>query len=109
MFQVTDDPEIVWWPVVIKVPVDGGKTVDHKIECQFEILDDDAHNKLSLKGDTEFLKQVTKDWKHVCKNDETPLEFTKSNLTKLMRRKPYFRVGLIAAHNDLRMGISSKN
>jgi hypothetical protein len=55
MFTIMNNP-IVWWPVVINMPIDGGETSKHEVSLQFEILTEDEYDEIALKGEKAILK-----------------------------------------------------
>lgn len=85
MYTVMNNPT-VWWPVVIKVPIDGGKTSDHEVSLQFEILEEDEYNEIATKGEKSILKRVIKGWKHIDDIDGKAMKFTVENLDILLKK-----------------------
>jgi hypothetical protein len=85
MFTIMNNP-IVWWPVVINMPIDGGETSKHEVSLQFEILTEDEYDEIAVKGEKAILKRVIKAWKHIDDIDKKPLEFTVDNLDMLLKK-----------------------
>lgn len=107
MFTVINNP-IVWWPVIISVPVDGGKTSDHEISLQLEILDEDEYNEIAIKGEKAILKHVIKGWKHIDDIDGKAMKFTPENLDVLLKKSFVHRSFMIGYVNAA-IGVVVKN
>lgn len=108
MFKLIDDPELIWWPVVIEQPIDGGKVQKHKIEIQFLLLDEDAYAAQASNGDLAFIRYVVRDWKHVCDASGNEIDFSEPVLNRLISRG-YVQVAIVRAYNEMRLGYVRKN
>jgi len=98
MFTIMNNP-IVWWPVVINVPIDGGKTSSHEVSLQVEILEEDEYNEIALKGEKAILKRVIKSWKHIDDIDGKALKFSGDNLDMLLKKSFVHRSFMIGYLN----------
>ncbi len=102
--------EKVWWPVVIQMPVDGGKTRKHEIQVQFHLQNQDETDQTIAErtGDAEFFCGVILDWKQVCDEDGQPIEFSIDACRKLVKIK-YVRAALVKAYQEASYGAAAKN
>jgi len=108
MFKLIDDPELIWWPVVIEQPADGGAVNKHKIECQFLLLDEDAYAEHAVQGDAKFIRHTLRDWKLVADEKGNDIPFSKKALGQLIARG-YVQVAIVRAYNEMRLGYVRKN
>jgi hypothetical protein len=107
MFTIMDNP-IVWWPVVINVPINGGETSKHEVSLQFEILTEDEYDEIVVKGETAILKRVIKAWKHIEDIDKKPLEFTVDNVDMLLK-KSFVHRSFVIGYLNAAVGAVVKN
>jgi hypothetical protein len=107
MFTIMDNP-IVWWPVVINVPINGGETSKHEVSLQFEILTEDEYDELAVKGEKAILKRVIKAWKHIEDIDKKPLEFTVENVDMLLK-KSFVHRSFVIGYLNAAVGAVVKN
>ena len=107
MFKLQQKP-LVWWPVTIKVPVDGGQISEHEIQVQFELLDQDKYDELALKGDSHVVKQITKNWKDIADEHGETLPFNEDNLA-LLTNKIFVRTGILFGYMSAVSGAPIKN
>ena len=107
MFTIMDNP-IVWWPVVINVPINGGETSKHEVSLQFEILTEDEYDELAVKGEKAILKRVIKAWKHIEDIDKKPLEFTVDNVDMLLK-KSFVHRSFVIGYLNAAVGAVVKN
>lgn len=106
MFIVTTSKDkTINWPVKVEVAADGGKIAKHEFTGVFKLLDDDEREALAAAAKAEqadtvdiseqdgawkqrsvnnILKSMT-DWKGVCDESKTPLEFNRDNLLSIAR------------------------
>jgi len=99
---------VVWWPVTIKVPTDGGTVSEHKIQVKFELTTQDNFDELAKQGDITLLKKLVKDWQDINNEDDTPLVFNDENLNVLCQL-PYVRSALIMGYMSAASGAPEKN
>jgi len=107
MFTVMKNP-VVWWPLVIKVPIDGGETSDHEVSLQLEILNEDEYDEIAVMGEKAILKRVIKDWKHIDDVDKKPLKFTSENLAMLLK-KSFVHRSFMVGYLNAAIGVVVKN
>lgn len=84
MFRVVPRTE-VWWPVVIEVPVDGGKTEPHECEALFALLPAEELDRAKdeTRDDIEFLARVVRGWRQVAGETGEPLACTDEERRRL--------------------------
>lgn len=71
------EPKLVWWPVTIHEPRDGGGAIDHKVRVQYEILEEtEKDQEIADGGDKGFLNRVVHDWKDFMEEDGTQIPCT---------------------------------
>jgi hypothetical protein len=112
MFQLSKDPYRYWWPVTIRKPGDGGKQIDHKVECQFELEAesevDDIRAAISRHTDPEFISARLKDWRGFQDHDGTELPCNDANKRKFLAN--YFvHIAVGGAFIRSLSGIEEKN
>ncbi|WP_150113738.1 hypothetical protein [Colwellia psychrerythraea] len=107
MFQLKKT-NIVWWPVTINEPVDGGKVTEFPCQIQFELLDQKEFDELSLKGDIVLLSSVVKGWQEILGANKKDLPFTKKNIDAFLQ-VPYVRASLFNAYLGAVSGAPVKN
>ena len=99
---------IVWWPVTINEPTDGGKITENKCQIQFDIVNQDKFDELSQQGDIVLLNHLVKGWQEILGINNKDLPFTKKN-TDAMFQIPYIRSAFIDAYLYAASGAPSKN
>lgn len=107
MFTLMNNP-VVWWPVVISVPIDGGKVSTHEVSLQLEILAEDEYDQCVKNGDKAVLERVIKDWKHIDDIDGKPLKFSDDNV-KLLLKKTFVQRSFILGYFNAAIGATAKN
>ena len=98
----------VQWPVVINMPIDGGKTQAIECSASLKILPQDEFDSFAKKGDAQLLEKVVTGWDGIANEDGQPLTFSPENL-KQLTAIPYVRQGLLKAYLDASSGIAAKN
>ena len=107
MFKLAKGEKIVWWPVTVQVPGDGGRSSQHKIDVQYEVLPQTELD--AIVGDTEtFFERVVCDWKQVADEDGNTLSCTAEN-KKTLFDVPYVRSAILAGYFDAAIGGRRKN
>ncbi|WP_162906703.1 hypothetical protein [Algihabitans albus] len=61
---------LVWWPVTVSVPLDGGGVEQQDFEARFALIGDNAYQALvkahgALQVDKPLLRRVLRDWRGV--------------------------------------------
>lgn len=112
MFKVIPRP-VVTWPVVVEMPVDGGKTVAQPaFDVSFELITDSEREELFAEDGSghAMLRRVVKGWDETQIGDDTgaPLKFSPAALAMLLNI-PYVRLGLMGAFNRASLGVREKN
>ena len=99
---------VVWWPVTIKVPTDGGTVTEHQIQVKFELMPQDEFDKLAQQGDINLLQRFVKDWQDI--NDEygKALPFNDES-SKMLFQVPYLRSAFIYGYMNAVSGAPAKN
>ncbi|TVO70908.1 hypothetical protein FHP88_15755 [Sedimenticola selenatireducens] len=109
MFVMQKHDAPINWPVVVEVPVDGGKTNRQEFTAQFQMLDQEAIDALAAQGDTAFIRGVLVGWGEDVKDpDGKAIKFGKKPLAEMTRR-PYIRKALIRAYYEMAGGVVRKN
>lgn len=110
MFVVRDIKQVEW-PVVVNVPIDGGKVSTHRCYATFELLDSDSLQDLTreCKGDdVQVMLRVIVGWRDICDEDNRPIPFSSAELKTLLV-KDYVRTAFVTAFNKALYGIVEKN
>lgn len=107
MFKLKEN-NVVWWPVTITQPEDGGKVTEHKCQIQYELVNQDKFDELARQGDIVLLNRIVKGWQEISGTDNNDLTFTKKN-TAAFFQVPYIRVSLINAYMSAVSGAPAKN
>ena len=82
-------PRLVWWPVTLYEPKDGGRSTQHLVDVQYELLSQAEKDQAASGGDVEFLQRVVRDWKKFEEADGTPIPCTEES------RADFFETGWI--------------
>jgi len=105
MFKLQTSPLVVEWPVIIHVPIDGGKTQPHEITIKYAVGDvgdiDDTANSVP---DVDLIKG----WRDIHAEDGSELEYSTENLNKLLNI-PYVRAALYLGYRQCAAGRAAKN
>lgn len=107
MFQLEED-SLVWWPVNINVPTDGGKIAQHKISMQFEFISSEEYQAAARLGDLPLLELIVKDWDGILDPSKKSLPFSPENLA-LLSRKPFVCHAIGTAYAEAERGMAAKN
>lgn len=107
MFQIQKEL-FVWWPVIINVPIDAGKTAEHEINVQFELIDEEDYQAAAQAGDLAVLELIIKDWKDIKTPDNKDFVFSLENLAALAKKK-FVRKALILTYLQAEQGAAVKN
>lgn len=99
---------VVWWPVTINEPTDGGTVIAHECQIQFELVSQDEFDSLANQGDIALLNGLVKGWKEILGTNNKDLPFTAKN-TKALFQVPYVRVSFITGYMNAVSGAPSKN
>jgi len=94
---------MVWWPVAIQIPQDGGKTLAAECDVQYEILEQKEHDELVTSG-ADLLKRVLHGWKRVKAEDgEGDVEFNPETKDAMLAI-PYVRVAFVKGYYEASQG-----
>jgi len=99
---------IVWWPVTINEPADGGTVVEHKCQIQYELIPQSEYDELAQKGDIALLNRVVKGWQEILGTNNKDLPFTKKN-TDALYQLNFVRSSLINGYWLADSGAPAKN
>jgi len=109
MFVIQKHDTPINWPVVVEVPVDGGKTDRQEFTAQFVMLGKDEIDALAIQGDAAFIRGVLVGWGEDVKDpDGKAIKFGKKPLAEMTRR-PYICRALISAYYEMAGGVVRKN
>ena len=112
-FKLVTD-RVVEWPVVIKVPVNGGATQDQRMTAHFKIVDMDRFRQLTFDNDgddidRDLLREVLVNWgDDVCDEDDKPLPFS-HELREQLISSIAATSALVKAYSDVINGRKLKN
>jgi hypothetical protein len=107
MFQLKKT-NIVWWPITINEPTDGGLVTEHKCQIQYELLSQTEYEEFSKKGDVALLNRIVKGWKEILGTNNKDLPFTKKN-TDAFFQVSFIRSSLINGYWLADSGAPVKN
>lgn len=94
----------VWWPVVVEIPLDDGRTRKEEFDVELEILGQAEHEELVL-ATGRLLNRVLTGWRRVKNEDGTDdLPFTEENKAALLNI-PYVLKALSKAYVDASLGM----
>jgi hypothetical protein len=99
---------VVWWPVTITEPTDGGAVTAHKCQIQFDIVSQDKFDELAGQGDIVLLNSLVKGWQEILDTNNKDLPFTKKNIDAMFQ-VPYVRSSFVNAYLHAVSGAPSKN
>ncbi len=108
-FKYVSKP-LVWWPVTIQVPIDGGKTEKQECSAQFEILPATEYEEFKQLPDVEFLSRVVKAFGDDIQDEAgEPLPCTEEFKAQLFNSAGYVRIAFITAYHNAATGYLEKN
>ena len=109
MFKLVQ-PETVTWPVHVRIPADGGKTLKATFDAEFVLLNQDAIDAtLADAGDdVEFICNVVVGWSGVQDEEGNELPFS-HDACRRMAKIPYVRRAMMKAFWDATLGAVEKN
>lgn len=84
-----------WWPVSWAEPVDGGETVQCRIELKFRRLSKEEAATV-VTEDAAFIRFVATDWRHITDEAGRPAPFDEENVTEMAAR-PAFSIAVAEA------------
>lgn len=109
MLNIMETP-VVWWPVTINVPRDGG--VDAvEVQVQYELLDRDEIERIAKESDeaaTARLFEAIKDWQGFGNADGVAVAFTREAFDAAIR-KTYIAKALADGLINASYGAVEKN
>jgi hypothetical protein len=139
MFIVTTTKnKTITWPVTVEVAADGGKIAKHTFTGTFKVLDDEERKALfpeaadtptldadDIDDDTpatatavdwkeesvDTILKIMTDWKQVCDESKTPIEFNRDTLLTAVRSQHGVSIlrGINTAIAEIRTGARAKN
>jgi hypothetical protein len=99
---------VVWWPVKVRVPADGGATADQVFHARFRILAAPAFDRAFAGGANALLRAVTLGWRELLQPDGSDLEFSPATLEMLLEL-PFIQVAMADAYAEAMAGGPRKN
>lgn len=116
----------VWWPIIVKLPKDGGGFDEFTCRILYRLIDRDEI-KAQMKGvnqndpgflqkfarklsdnEDEYLRAHVLDWKDIVDQDENPIPFTFEGL-KAATKDIAFNKALLAGLQEASYGAEQKN
>ncbi len=99
MFKVAKI-KLFWWPITVEVPQDDGNTFPQEFDAQFEMLEQQEHDRI-MTGKAELLERVvTGNFKRV-KNEAGTEDLPSGDETKRMLLAiSYVRAALVRAYYE---------
>lgn len=107
MFKLADPDTLYSYPVIINVPIGGGKTAAQKFIAQFKLVPADDANK-NLSDDSQYLATILFGWESISDHSGKPLKFNDKNRDHLAQIG-YFSLGVATAYRDFCLGLPAKN
>lgn len=98
----------VWWPVKVRVPADGGTTVDQQFDARFRILPATLYSDLLGRGHKELLAEALEGWKGIADEDGGELPFSPGARDALLDM-PFVATALGEAYADAMLSGARKN
>jgi hypothetical protein len=99
---------VVWWPVKVQVPTDGGASADQAFEARFRVVSSTDFQTVFSRGVAALLMEVVVGWKGVKQADGNDLEFSPATLAMLID-VPFIATALADAYAELLAGGARKN
>jgi hypothetical protein len=94
----------VVWPVVAHIPLDGGKTEEHKFFAKFNRLAEEKTEALSFQGDIPLLSELV-----VSAGEEQDTLSASKKMLNQMFSTEYYRTALFRSYRDMKEGAFAKN
>ncbi len=82
---------VVWWPITISEPCDGGLIIEHKCQIHYELIGQSEYEEVAQKGDVALLERVVKGWREILGANNKELLFSKKN------KEAFFNVSFVRA------------
>ena len=92
----------VSWPVTVKVPQDGGSTVNNEFTAVFDVITQEAMDAVVL-ASGDLLDRVLIGWEGVAREDGEPIAFS-SEAKKDLLDITYVRHALFGAYGEVQQG-----
>jgi len=107
MFKLLKKNEVLEWPAVATLPVDGGKTKEEHFAVDLVILDTDELHQSMREGDEVLLKKVLTGWHKLGDKDGEELAFSQENLSAAAKN-PYFSRAVVSAYLKASSGLAAE-
>ena len=102
------DAKKVWWPVQIQEPLDGGRSRIHKVEIEYEVVNQDTLDDLTAINDLAVLRRVITGWKGFQDDSGAELPCDDDNKEAAVQ-VPYVRSALLQGYFMAATGGRRKN
>ena len=104
---------VIWWPVKVSVPLDGGGVEQQDFEARFVLIGDKAYQALvqkhgALQVDKPLLRQVFREWRGVKDNAKQDLPVSDEARDALIDIT-CVRIALTRAYLEAERGGPAKN
>ncbi|MBE0627984.1 MAG: hypothetical protein IH603_00030 [Burkholderia vietnamiensis] len=105
----SSEPKLVWFPVTIHEPRDGGGAIDHKVKVQYEIISEaEKDQEIREGGDEGFLERVVRDWKEFMDQNGAPVACTPESRADFFDIS-YVRIAVVNGYFVAQTGGRRKN
>lgn len=103
-----EQPDSIWWPVIVNAPADHGESNEGTFEVRFRYLSDPEFEAIDKSDNRAYLREVVEDWQPFPGPDGELFEFSEENLD-LMLLHGYIRIAMVRAHQEMQVGARRKN
>ena len=103
------DVKLVWWPVTIQEPKDGGGATFNKVQVQYELLPESEKDQIIAdSGDMAFLHRVVHDWKDFLEEDGSAIACSQESRAEFFEVS-HVKAAIIAGYFSAIVGGKRKN
>ncbi len=98
LYKFAKNP-IVWWPVTINEPLDGGVVRQYKLKGKFEIISTPDQDAIYAAGgsDIDLMRRTLKSWEDMPGADDKPVAFSPEAMEEVMAM-PFVRSGFVESY-----------
>lgn len=109
-FKLVKQLKTVEWPVKVKVPADGGKTVEQEFTGIFKVLPQSEYDAKikNTQSDAKFIGEILVGAKGLLDDDGNEVEVNDDVIGQLCEFA-FTRLAIFRAYNELVTGVETKN